>query len=104
MYDEQSGHDALFEGIKIDAVNNTVSITLLAYPTEGSAQRVPVAIEFTDVESVAMQADMVRLAENRFAGTVNQWRIAEGPGTSYFYLVEGYLAVASRSPPKLFQL
>jgi len=104
MYDEQSGHDALFEGVEIDAVNNTVSIKLLAYPAKGSAQRIPVAIEFTDVQSVAIHADMVRLAQNRFAGTVSQWRIAEGPGTSYFYLIEGYLAIASKLAPNLVQL
>jgi len=101
FYDEQSGHDALFEGVEIDAVRNTVSIRLRAYPAAGASQRISIGIEFSDVESLAMHADMIRLAENRSAGTVNHWRIAEGPGTSYFYLIEGYLAVASKSAPKL---
>jgi hypothetical protein len=103
LYDEQSGHDALLEGVEIDARNNTLSINLFAYPTHDAAQRIPIKIEFSDLKSVAMQADMVRLAENRSAGTVNHWRIAEEPGTSYFYLIEGYLAVESGSVPKLIQ-
>jgi len=101
LYDEQSGHDSLFEGVELDAVNNTVSVRLLSYPTHDAAKRIPIKIVFSKVVSVTMQADMIKLARNRFAGTVNHWRIAEAAGTSYFYFIEGYMAVASKSAPIL---
>lgn len=104
LYDEQSGHDALLESIEIDAVKNAVSIKLLAYPELNASQRFPIEITFSDVTCVTTQADFIRLAENRCAGTVNHWHIAKGPGTSYFYLIEGFLSVTSNSVPELVEL
>jgi hypothetical protein len=101
LYDDYQGHDSLLEGIDIDTVKYTASIRLLSYETPGSPERIPITIDFSNVTSMTMQADMIQLANNRFAGTVAYWHIAEGTGTSYIYLIEGYVAVTADTPPKL---
>jgi hypothetical protein len=53
------------------------------------------------VDAFLLQADMIAMEANCFAGTVNQWKIAEGAGTSYFQLIEGYLTITSRAAPHL---
>jgi len=101
LYDESSGHDALFEGLSVDAVGKSVSLSFLAYPSFEASERIAIEIEFSDVDAFLVQADMIAMEANRFAGTVNQWKIAEGAGTSYFQLIEGYLTITSRAAPRL---
>ncbi|MGR4862477.1 hypothetical protein [Caulobacter sp. LARHSG274] len=90
-------HDALLQGLEIDIASGSVSIRLLSYPHPEASERVAVEIEFSEVTAVNVAADLTELAQNAFAGHVGQARIADGPGTSYFYLVEGYLAVTSKA-------
>ena len=101
LYDDASGHDALFEGLSVDAATKFISLSFLAYPSFEANERIAIEIEFGDVDAVLLQADMIAMQENRFAGTVNQWKIAEGAGTSYFQLIEGYLTITSRAAPRL---
>lgn len=95
------GHDALIEGIAVDVPGKCVSIRLLAYPNEKSKTRKSIEFIFRDVKSMTASADLDLLADNSSAGTVNHWHLAQGPGTSFFYLIEGYIAIAARSAPKL---
>jgi hypothetical protein len=92
-------HDALIEGLHIDPSRRQVTVRLLSYPGLSAPQRVPATITFTEVDLVSATVDLMVLADNAFAGHVNQARLADGPGTSHFYLTEGYLAVTSRRPP-----
>jgi hypothetical protein len=101
LYDETQGHDAQLAGIAIDILARTVSLRLSAYPTQGATERVVIEIAFSEVDQVQTIADVVRLRDNHTAGNVNHWHIAEGPGTSYFYLVEGCLLVTARAAPVL---
>jgi len=101
LYDDLSGHDALFQGLSVDAVGKSVTLSFLAYPSFGASERIAIEIEFRDVETFLLQADMIAMDANRFAGTVNQWKIAQGEGTSYFQLIEGYLTIKSRAAPRL---
>ena len=101
LYDDLQGHDAVLNGVEFDPVKQTVSVRLLAYPELNDSKRLSIEIAFKDVASVALNADLVSLAANRSAGNVNHWHIAEGEGTSYIYLTEGYIAISSRSAPKL---
>jgi len=98
-----NGHDALFESISVDPVQKSVSVQLLAYRDEHSSDRKPIELTFSDVESVTISANLDRMAGNSPAGTVNHWRLAEGHGTSFLYLVEGYIAVSARSALKLVE-
>lgn len=95
------GHDSLIESIEINAAAKTVSVRLLAYPQEDSRDRKPIEFQFVDVESVTTSANLDLIADNAWAGNVNQWRLAEGPGASFFYLVDGYIAVTSPAPFRL---
>ena len=70
-------------------------------PNERSPDRRAIEFTFLEVESITANADLDSLADNAFAGTVNHWHLAEGPGTSFFYLCEGYIAVAALSVPIL---
>lgn len=96
-----SGHDALIEKIEIDVQKKFVSVRLQAYPDESSKDRKPIEFRFRDVETITTSANLERIEANSFAGTVNHWHVVEGPGCSYFYLVEGYIAITARSAPQL---
>ena len=96
-----NGHDALVESITIDHIQKSVSVRLLAYRDEDAGDRNPIELRFSDVESVTTSANLDRIADNSSAGTVNHWHLAEGPGTSFLYLIEGYVAVSARSGVKL---
>ena len=98
---DRNGHDALIEGIAVDARKKSVSVRLLAFPNENSRDRKPIEFIFMDVSSITTSANLDQIEVNSFAGTVNHWHLAEGPGCSYFYLIEGYIAVTSRSALKL---
>jgi len=73
----------------------------MAYPYFEASERIAIEMEFSDVDTFLLQADMIAMEANRFAGTVNQWKIAEGAGTSYFQLIEGYFTITSRAAPRL---
>ena len=96
-----NGHDAVIESITIDVPNKAVSVRLQAYPHENSRARKPIEFRFVNVESITTSANLDLLAVNASAGSVNHWHLADGPGTSFFYLIEGYIAVASGSALKL---
>lgn len=101
LYDEQLGHDSQLDGMSIDALAQSVSLRLSSYPSEGASDRVAIEICFTDVEQVQTLADLAELSDNRAAGNVNHWHIATGPGTSYFYLVEGCIMISAKNAPSL---
>lgn len=96
-----NGHDAQIEGIAVNIPGKSVSIQLLAYPTMNSKDRKPIEFTFLDVESITTSANLDLIELNSSAGSVNHWHLAEGPGTSFFYLIEGYVAIAARSALKL---
>jgi hypothetical protein len=96
-----NGHDALIESIVVNVREKSVSVRLLAYPDENSKDRKPIELIFADVESVTTSTNLDQMEANSFAGTVNHWHLAEGPGSSFFYLIEGYIAVKAHSTLKL---
>lgn len=97
LFDEMSGHDSQVEAILIDPVAETVTVSLLSYPTYQSRHRIPIKILFTKVTSVSTIADIKELEKNRGAGNVVQWHIAKKAGTSFISLTGGYLAITSRN-------
>jgi hypothetical protein len=100
--DDWYDHDSLIEQVLIDVVTRTVSVKVLAYDGgPGSTKRVSFTIVFEKVDAVNTAADLGELAANTFAGHVNHAKLAEGPGTSYLYLVEGYMSVTAGSAPRL---
>ena len=99
LYDEQQGHDAQIDAIAIDVLGRTVTLRLSAYANEESPKRDAIEIIFRDVEQVQSIADMIRLEKNRGAGNVNHWHVADGPGSSFFYFVEGCLVVTAGTAP-----
>jgi hypothetical protein len=103
LYDENQGHDALVESVVFDAAAGIVSVKLLAYPRADSGDRKAIEIRFSDVDSVNLAADLQSLDDNRSAGNVAYWHIARGAGTSFFYLIEGYLAITARAAPELLE-
>ena len=98
--DDWYDHDSLIEEVKIDILKRTVSVRGSSYAGPGAAARSPFTILFVDVDAVTTTADMVELTANTFAGHVNHAKLANGPGTSYLYLVEGYMSVTSQSAPR----
>lgn len=101
LCDEQQGHDAQLDAIAIDVLRRTVSLRLLSYPSHDAPERVAIEITFSNVQQVQTIADLVKLGENRPAGNVSYWHVAEGPGASYFYLSEGCMVITADSPPVL---
>jgi len=102
LYDEKTqGHDAQLDSITIDVMRRTVSLRLSSYPSEDAPGRVAIEIAFSNVEQVHTIADLVRLRDNHTSGNVNYWHVAEGPGTSYFHLVEGCLVITAQTAPVL---
>lgn len=99
LYDEQQGHDAQLDAIAIDVLARTVTLRLSAYPAQDAPKRDAIEIAFTNVVQVQSIADLVKLGENHTAGNVNHWHVADGPGASYFYLVEGCLVVTASDAP-----
>ena len=85
-------------------LKRSVTLRFSAYPSEDAAERVAIEIDFTDVQQVQTLADLVELDDNYAAGNVNHWHVANGPGASYFYLVEGCLVITASSPPVLRRL
>ncbi|WP_156035562.1 hypothetical protein [Caulobacter sp. UNC358MFTsu5.1] len=98
--DDWYDHDALIEEVMIDVPNRRVSIRGASYAGPEAAARSPFTILFVDVNTVTTVADMVELTANTFAGHVNHAKLANGPGTSHLYLVEGHLSVTSQSAPR----
>ena len=101
LYDDMQGHDAQLNGVDFDAEKRTALVHLLAYPDANASKRVAISILFEHVTSLALNADLATLASNRSAGNVNHWHIAEREGTSYIYLIEGYIGISSQSAPQL---
>jgi hypothetical protein len=102
LYDEQTqGHDAQLDGLAIDVLRRTVSLRLSTYPRQDAPDRVAIEIAFSNVEQVHTIADLVQLSDHHTLGNVNHWHVAEGPGTSYFYLVEGCLVITAQAAPVL---
>lgn len=99
LYDEQQGHDSQIDAIAIDVLCRTVTLRLSAYATEESPKRDAIEIVFRDVEQVQCIADLVKLGDNRSAGNITHWHIAHGPGSSFFYLIEGCLVVTAQTAP-----
>ena len=99
LYDEQQGHDAQIDAIAIDVLGQTVTLRLSAYRTEEASERDAIEIVFRNVEQIQSIADLVKLQDNRSAGNVNHWHIADGPGSSFFYFVEGCLVVTVGTAP-----
>jgi hypothetical protein len=99
LYDEQQGHDAQLDAIAIDVLGRTVTLRLSSYPAEDAHARQAIEIVFTNVRQVQSIADLVKLGDNHSAGNVNHWHVADGPGASYFYLVEGCIAVIAENAP-----
>jgi hypothetical protein len=104
LYDEQQGHDAQLEAIAIDVLGRIVTLRLSSYPAQDARERDAIEIVFTNVEQVQSIADLVELEDNHSAGNVNQWHVADGAGTSYFYLIEGCLAVTAGNAPTITPL
>jgi hypothetical protein len=103
LFDEMSGHDSQVETILVDPVAETVTVSLLSYPTYQSPDRIPIKILFTKVTSVSTIADIKELAKNRGAGNVVQWHIPKKAGTSFISLTGGYLAIISRNVPTVIE-
>ena len=104
LFDEMSGHDSQVETILVDPVGETVTVSLLSYPTYESRDRIPIKILFTEVTSVSTSSDMKELAKNRGAGNVVQWHISKTAGTSFISLTGGYLAITSGNAPSLIEV
>lgn len=102
LYDnETDGHDSQVESITVDVLRQTVSLALSSYPSLDASDRVAIEVTFNEVTSVNTLTDLVKLADNHSAGNVAYWHIQKGPGTSYFYLVQGCLVITARSAPTL---
>jgi hypothetical protein len=99
LYDEQQGHDAQLDGIAIDVLRRTASLRLSSYPSQNASGRVAIEIVFSNVEQVHTIADLAKLEDNHTSGNVNYWHVADGPGASYFYLVEGCLVITAQTAP-----
>ena len=101
LYDEQQGHDAQLDAIAIDVLGRTVTLRLSVYATEETPERDAIEMVFRNVEQVQSLADLVKLEDNRSAGNVNHWHIADGPGASFFYLIEGCLVITAGTAPTI---
>ena len=102
LYDEEmQGHDSQLEGVMIDVLRRTVSLRLSSFPTQDASNRVAIEVTFSDVEAVHTIADLTQLGDHHGAGNVNYWHVAEGPGTSYFHLIEGCLVITAHTAPTL---
>lgn len=97
------GHDSQVRSIHIDPEKGTVTVCLHSYPSEQASERILIAVHFSNVTQVNMLADMRAMKENASAGNVQFWSIAEGAGTSYFYVTHGCLAITSKDPPNLIE-
>lgn len=98
--DDWYDHDSLIEEVMIDIPNRTVSVRGSSYAGPEVAARSPFTILFVDVDSVTTTADIFALTASAFAGHINHAKLANGPGTSHLYLVEGYMSVTSKSAPR----
>lgn len=99
--DEMQGHDSQVESITIDALSRTVSLRFSSYPSFAASDRIAIEVAFKNVTSITTTADLVALSINHGAGNVNHWHVAEGPGSSYFYLIEGCLVITAELAPIL---
>lgn len=101
LHDDLLGHDSLLEGMAFDPVKRSATVKLLSYESQDARERVSIEIVFSDVDAVTFSADCIALADNRGAGNVAYWHIAEAAGVSHFYLVEGYISITSKAAPEL---
>jgi hypothetical protein len=104
LHDDQLGHDSLLDGIVFDPVKRSAVVKLLSYEGQEAPERVPIEIVFTGVGALTLSADCEALDDNRGAGNVAYWHIAQDAGVSHFYLVEGYVAITSSASPELRRL
>ncbi|PVM93325.1 hypothetical protein [Caulobacter endophyticus] len=96
------GHDALIDSLEVDFAARTVRLRVQVYPEPiHAAERMTMTLDFSGVASFVSTADLRELAENASAGHVNHWHLAEGPGASHIYLVEGYITVTAEAAPAL---
>jgi hypothetical protein len=102
LYDpETQGHDSQIESVIVDAPLRTVLLRFSSYPSLKARERVSIEVAFEDVTSMSVVADLKQMEDNYAAGNVNHWHVAEGAGTSFFYLIEGCLTITAGLPPRL---
>lgn len=89
-------HDAIFKGMEIDPLAGTISITLDYYPdSTNSRERSPATILFTKVSQHSQICDLNELQSNARAGNVVSWVPAEAQGSTYIYLVRGFISITA---------
>ena len=96
-------HDALVDRFEVDFLAGTALLVLHAHDNWPNLPRTRLEIAFTGVSNVTTSADLAALRDNASAGNVNHAHFADepGPGTSYVYLVQGYVAITADQPPKI---
>ena len=104
LYDkEQQGHDALLEEVIVDVLRRTVTLKMSTYSDPQAPSRIPIDVVFDKVEAVHTSANLKELERHHFAGHMTSWKVAKAGGTSYFYLVAGYLSITAKTAPVLIR-
>ena len=104
LYAAQMGHDAQILSVSFDVMAKSVSIRIAGYKSDNARDRQQATITFEQVTDLLVSADINELLDNHGAGNVNHWHIAQAAGTSYLYLVEGYIAITAAYPPSLEEM
>jgi len=95
--DEVELHDAILTSSVTDYDQQTVAIGVKYYKGPEDRDRSSAKLLFESVSAFHQIVDLDVMKENLFAGQVNHWRPATNGGTTYIYLVDGCLAITSRT-------
>ena len=86
-------HDALLKTMHVDYVARVARIELEFYANDANAARKWLAIDFHGVSVITQTVDLDALKEHEFAGTISDWKPADGPGPTYLYLPTGCVSI-----------
>lgn len=95
-------HDAIIDGVEIDFNNHTAVIYIKYYKSDESANRINGNIKFSNVSFAAQNFSISDLDINKTAGNVSYWIPSANFGSTYIYLVQGYIQITS-DPPSLLE-
>jgi hypothetical protein len=95
--DEIELHDALIKSINVDFELGSARIDIAYHVSADTRDRVHAVLVFEGVESVHQVSSVTRIRQSSIAGNINYWVPNGDGGTTYIYLVDGCIAVTSKT-------
>jgi len=97
-YESLQLHDANLKSTSINYVAKTVALEIEYYPTEQSNNRISAIFQFSDVSDYHENSSVKEMSvHSKCGGNISSWEPSVNAGTTYFYLVQGFISITAKS-------